>query len=354
MFRKIPFVEAERDVVGTRPGFMGRGEVPIYNTPVTPRENMHALFEEKHPYWMPDSRDLVGIMSAAYNSHLGRGFGANSVDCFDVHWIFEPTAGGSISEAGRPRFTDVNDWRKSITIPNVDEWDWAADAKGKPINAQMPADISLVNGFWFERLISFMDFMPAAMALIDEDQQDAIKDLFAATTELGCRVVDKLCEYWPRLDFIEVHDDWGAQKAPFFSLDIAYDLFVPYMKQLTDHIHSKGRHTMLHSCGHNVERVQCYIDGGFDMWQPQPMNDIEYLYDNYGDKIVLTVWPEEKDLATRSEAEQRAAARRYVDRFCQPGKPSIFGREAQLRTEGAEFFFDEVYRYSRQVYMNQE
>lgn len=352
MFRKIPFVEAERDVVGYRPAFMGRGQFPIYNTPVSPRENYHSLFEEKHPFWMPDSRDIIGVTLPAYTDNLGRGFISSSVDCFDVHWIFEPTAGGSISEAGRPRFTDVNDWRKSIKIPDIDSWDWKGSAADVKIDAQLPAYLSLINGFWFERLISFMDFMPAACALIDEDQQDAIKDLFSATTELACRVVDKICEYLPRLDFIEVHDDWGAQKAPFFSLDIAYELFVPYMKQLTDHIHSKGRHTMLHSCGHNVDRVQCYIDGGFDMWQPQPMNDIEYLYDTYGDKIVMTVWPKETDLKDRSEEEQRAAARRYVDRFCQPGKPAVFGREAQLRATDA--FIDELYRYSRQVYLEQD
>ena len=51
-------------------------------------------------------------------------------------------------------------------------------------------------------------------------------------------------------------------------MEVAYELFVPYMKQLTDHIHSKGRVATLHSCGHNEERVQCYIDGG-----------VEYFFD---------------------------------------------------------------------------
>ena len=128
--------------------------------------------------------------------------------------------------------------------------------------------------------------MPAAMALIDEEQVDALHELFGATTELACRLVDKLCEYYPELTEINVHDDWGAQKAPFFSMDVANELFVPYMKKLTDHIHAKGRIATLHSCGHNADRIQCYIDGGFDQWSPQPMNDIEKLYELYGDKIV--------------------------------------------------------------------
>ena len=153
--------------------------------------------------------------------------------------------------------------------------------KEKPIDTRFPATFSFINGFWFERLISFMDFMPAAMALIDDEQTDAIKDLFAEMTDLGCRVIDKLCQYMPALDLIEIHDDWGAQKAPFFSMDVAYELFVPFMKQITDHIHAKGRRALLHSCGHNADRIQCYIDGGFDLWQPQAMNDIGYLYDRW-------------------------------------------------------------------------
>jgi len=36
----------------------------------------------------------------------------------------------------------------------------------------------LINGFWFERLISFMGFEGAAEALIDEDQTDAVKAIF--------------------------------------------------------------------------------------------------------------------------------------------------------------------------------
>ncbi len=67
--------------------------------------------------------------------------------------------------------------------------------------------------------------------------------------------------------------------------------------------------------------------------------------------IIITVFPPEKDLHQRSEEEQRAAAHRFVDRFCQPGKPAIYGREGKLRATPA--FEEELYNYSRQVYMNQ-
>ena len=123
------------------------------------------------------------------------------------------------------------------------------------------------------------------------------------------------------------------------------------MKQITDHIHSKGRVASLHSCGHNDARVQVFIDAGFDEWQPQDMNDIKWLYENYGDKIVLAVWPDRTDLAQLSEEEQREEARKFVDFYTQPGKPVTMGFAAFSRITPA--FQDEVYRYSRKVYFEQ-
>ena len=349
MFHKIPYVDAERRIIGEHAGFLGRGMVPTYNTPVTPRANFAALFDEKHPYWMPDGKDNIAVHPMIYNMNLGRGHRADLVDVFGVKWKYEPTSGGSITVGGNPLLDDVNNWKQVIKIPDIDAWDWPAAAEETPVDAIFPCYISLVNGFWFERLISFMDFMPAAMALIDDDQTDAVKELFDATTDLACKLVDKICANWPQIDFIEVHDDWGAQKAPFFSRDVADELFVPYMKRFTDRVHAWGRHTMLHSCGHTEERVECYINAGFEFWTPQPMNDIGALYDQYGDRMIFGVWPEETDLAERTEEEQRAAARRFVDRFCQPGKPSVMSVEASRR--GTPAFMDEVYIYSRAKYL---
>jgi hypothetical protein len=78
------------------------------------------------------------------------------------------------------------------------------------------------------------------------------------------------------------------------------------MKQLTGHIHSKGRYATLHSCGHVDTRVQCFIDGGFDSWDPQVMNDIHMLYEKYGDKIVLGVYPDKFDPKRRRRRSSAA------------------------------------------------
>lgn len=351
MYRKIPFTPAEKQIIGEHPGMFGTPSLPLLNTPVTSRMNFDALFDEKHPYWLPTIQEARAMHPAIYNNALGRGGAQNITDAFGIRWRFVPTVGGSIVEPGSPLLDDVNNWKEIIKIPDVDSWDWAGAAKEAQIDPRFPCYFSFVNGFWFERLISFMDFMYAAMALIDDEQTDALKELFDALTDLGCKLVDKVCEAWPMLDLIEVHDDWGAQKAPFFSDEVARELFVPYMRRFTDRIHAWGRHTMLHSCGHTEDRVECYIDAGFDLWAPQTMNDIDALYENYGDRMVFCVFPKETDIPNRSEEEQRKAAREFAEKFCKPGKPAILGMGASARVTPA--FLDELYDCSRRIYLEQ-
>lgn len=272
----------------------------------------------------------------------------NNTDVFGVKWEFVPSAGGSMVRGGNALLDDANNWREKIHIPDISAWNWEKEAEKVTLDPRFSHEFTFLNGFRFERLLSFMDFIPAAMALIDDEQTDALKELFQATTDLGCRLVDKICELYPMVDFFNIHDDWGAKKGPFFSQKVAYELFVPYMKQLTDHIHAWGRKATLHSCGHNEDRVEAYIDGGFDLWTPQPMNDIHSLYEKYGDRIVFCVWPDPFDPEKTSEEEQRAFARKFVDDFSQPGKPAVLGVNGLWAMTPA--FSDELYRYSRKKF----
>lgn len=348
MKRKIPFVENELRTIASIPGFMGGPATPVRNTPVSSRENIAALYFDKHPYWTPIPVDSGMIISQLYNNHLGRGGREGTTDAFGIEWEYVEVAGGSTVRPGEPFLANANEWKDKIVFPNLDDWDWAAEAEEVKIDLKRGYQFSLVNGFWFERLVSFMEFAPAAMALIDDDQIGAVQSFFEASTDFAMKVVDKLIEYWPGIDGINVHDDWGSQKAPFFSQDVADTLFVPYMKALTDHIHAKGRYATLHSCGHLFSRVQCFIDGGFDAWDPQTMNDTHTLYDRFGDQILIAVIPDPFDPETTPESEQRRRAREHFDRFCKPGKPSYLGHYGSPALTPA--FSDELYTYSRKKY----
>jgi len=345
MQRRIPFEKNELNFVDAIPGRMGGPDTPVRNYPVSPRENTSAMFYEKHPYWMQIPSDSSMLAMPLYNMKLGRGGPDGITDAFGIEWEFVPSANGSMVRPGEPFMSDANELKDKIIFPNLDEWDWAAEAETAKVDLKRSMQVTLINGFWFERLVSFMDFGPAALALIDEEQKYAVKSFFEASTEFAIKVVDKFIEFWPGIDGFNVHDDWAAQKAPFFSNEVAYELFVPSMRALTDHIHSKGRYTTLHSCGHGADRVQCFIDGGFDAWDPQVMNDTHKLYEEFGDKIIIGVVPEPFNPETTSEEEQRRRAREHVDRFCAPGKISnisFYGAPALTPA-----FSEELYEYSR-------
>ncbi|MCR4722221.1 MAG: methyltransferase [Eubacteriales bacterium] len=349
MNRKIPYSEEELRVVDKGPEFFGRPGADILNTAVTPRENVSAMFWDKDPYWLSMPGEIAGFNIPFYNKLLGRGGPEGTVDAFGIQWEYVPSARGSIVHPGAPFLSNANEWPDKIHFPDLDEIDWENEVKtaAKP-DLRFSQQTTFTNGFWFERLISFMDFAPAATALVDEDQQDAVKSLFRASTDFACKLVDKVFHYFPFLDGINIHDDWGAQKNPFFSLDIAYDMFVPFMRDLTDHIHSYGRYVTLHSCGNNEKRTQCFIDGGFDEWDPQVMNDTQAMYEQYGEGIILGVVPDPFDPETTSLEEQRARARAHVDKFCRPGKVSTLGHYAGVMLTPA--FKEEVYVYSRKKF----
>ena len=57
------------------------------------------------------------------------------------------------------------------------------------------------------------------------------------------------------------------------------------MRRVTDYLHSRGKTCELHSCGQNYKQDPNMIKAGWDRWNPQPMNDTDGLYDQYGDKL---------------------------------------------------------------------
>ena len=142
-----------------------------------------------------------------------------------------------------------------------------------------------------------------------------------------------------------IHDDWGSQKETFFSPEVAEEMIVPYMRRVTGFLHSKDKICELHSCGQNMKQVKNIIAAGWDSWNAQAMNDTQKIYELYGDKLIVAVIPDKFDPATTTEEEQRAAAKAYAEKFCNPKKPSLFNfYGGQMLTPA---FREELYKQSR-------
>jgi len=355
----IPFKEEELQVVESKDNV--RGVFHLFNAPVTYLENYKLAYNTKNPVFEPIARGVnKDFTPMVIPDNIARAFVysgenfANRVngggpDMFDMVWELVPT-GGCMIRPGKPALSDANDWKKVIKVPNPDEWDWEGSVKANAeyLEGNDWKACILLSGAWFERLITFMDFEGAVTALVDEDQQDAVHEIFEMTTDVLCKVIDKIAQYFPQIHAITVHDDWGSQANPFFSQETAMEMIVPHMRKLTDHIREKGMVAVLHSCGHTEKRVEAYIAAGWQSWNPQDMNDTPKLYEEYGDKILLTVNADGLKEGM-SDAEQEEYAKQFCHQFCKPGKPSMCSYDPKFTA-----FEKALYKYSRLAYAGED
>jgi len=356
----IPFEEKELEVVSQTPATPFRAAIDIFNYPVTPAE-AYGLVYKKAPVWQMSGLDGRFFTTKAYPDNVARAFvfdgsGFNNAengggpDMFGIEWEYVPMVGGSIVKPGEPLLKDANEWKDKLTRPDMSKWDWegSAEASKEYLDTTSWVNVWFLNG-WFERLISFMDFENAAVAIIDEDQQDAVKEMMEWLTDIYIELADYHIKYFPQINGFYIHDDWGAQKETFFSPVTAREILVPSIKRFVSYLHGKGYPVELHSCGNNEKQIENFIEMGFDSWTPMSrINDTQMLYDKYGDKIILGVASDPLPEGA-SDDEACELARNYVARFCKPDAPSVLnGDSAGLLGNAA--FRKELYVQSRIAY----
>ena len=322
---RIPFDPKELEIVGYYPSFSKFAPpTPIYNTPITRRENMWLLYKGEQPLWMPHSFDCFLMMPDCVPDNWCRGmvttdqptgpdkFGGK--DMFGVEWEFVPQVGGSMVRPGKPFVPDLTRWEDYVKFPNIEEWDWeGCSAKAqKLLNDGRFVKVPMMTGL-FERLISFVDMANAMVALIDEDQQDAVHRLFDKLCDLYDALFAKFAKYFSA-DGIWFHDDWGSQRSPFFSPATVREMIAPYLKRVCDSAHKYGMILDLHSCGKIEQLVPVMIECGVDSWNGQPMNDKLAVAKEHKGKIVVDALATNtgKDL---TDEELRASLTKYVNDY---------------------------------------
>ncbi|MCL1803647.1 MAG: methyltransferase [Eubacteriaceae bacterium] len=325
-----PFSQTEVDTTETYPPrFAGMAPMKKFDTPISPKENYRLVYERKLPLWIPMGSDAAGMTPRIDPDNIARNFvfetnllapeeQTGGKDRHNIDWIYVPQAGGSMVQPGSPTLKNANDWEKVIYMPDVDSWAWELSAEANKDFAapERWRTVTILTGF-FERLISMMDFAEAAVALIDEDQQAAVQGLFQALVEMYKKMITNYVKYF-KVDAISFHDDWGSQTSPFFSLDTAMEMIVPYIKQVVDHCHELGIYYDQHSCGKNEKLVPAYIATGADSWSGQDMNDKDMLYSQYGGQIILgmnTGLPGFGSPIVPTPEEEVAAAKKFIEKF---------------------------------------
>ena len=362
---KIPFnPEKELSIIGYYESASG-GKTPYFDTPILPKDNMKMLFEGKTPLWIPTMQDLLSVSPLCIPDNPARGFAFDTrlltddekggLDMFGIEWEYVPVTGGSTVRPGQPLFEDANEWKEKLAgrIPDPYTWGWEENyerIKGLVDDRRMKRSV-ILSGF-FERLISFMNFSNALLALIDDEQKDAVHEIFDMLCGVYQKMIDKMIDAL-HVDMIEIHDDWGSQRAPLFSADTIREMILPYLKRTIDYAHKRGIYVSLHSCGKNETLVPCMIEAGVDMWCPQAINDFDYLVENYGKQIVIGVNPDVLP-AGLTDDEIKEVARKFVAKYAD--NPRIFLFKSPSRHNKPEYvtYFNEVYCESRRVLAEKE
>lgn len=298
-YEKIPFQESEM-LSGEEYRMGGPGAPGILKPayPISPRENFERT-RHGDPVWLPSDTEMMMFAPATIGENVARGMVIDTMrvspdqfggkDYFGVEWRFVPEQRGSMVVPGNPLMDDASEWKEKVVFPDISSWDWEECAKRNAplLNQGRMIKIPFYTGF-FERLVSFMDMEGALIALVDEDQQEDVKELFDALASFYIELISYMKKYF-NIDVIWFHDDWGSQRAPIFSYETARDMILPYLKKVVDGAHKEGVIFEFHSCGKLDPLVPLIVESGADMWDGQNMNDKETLSRTYAGKLMVEI-----------------------------------------------------------------
>nr|WP_320026228.1 uroporphyrinogen decarboxylase family protein [uncultured Acetobacterium sp.] len=259
-------------------------QVPKYQTPITPRENVLRMFAGEKPLWVPNINcdfNLVQPEIMPDASARNRG----GVDWFGIHWEYEELSQAAMVKPRTRRLTDVCNWEAELIWPDLAAIDWAVDFEknyAPYVSSDKATMFVIVNGC-FERLADLTNFEDTLCSLLEEPEE--VARLFDKFTDFHIELMAIAKEYY-HADIITYHDDMGTQRNSFMSERTFRELIVPHTKKLVAAAHKMGLYVNYHSCGHVENLLDAFIECEFDFWEGQDSaNNIAAVIDKYQDKI---------------------------------------------------------------------
>lgn len=258
------------------------------NTPITLRENWELFLARKPVCWAPGVtyNDMNFIMPDFIPDNVAQGPGGG-YDNLGVKWI--PDSNPALPAFIEPGFIRIKNIEEveDFPYPDVDSWPWEEGAK--PYAALNPErmNAAVMMAGMFERMICTFGFdNAAAYFLTDEDYLHKFLDKIL---DMNCRIIRNFHKHF-KTDMIYFHDDWGSQRAQFFSPAIVREFFFPRFKAMADLCHSLGMKFVHHSCGRVGSFVPLMVEFGADMWSLQVDTNEDLLpeiVEEYGDQLLF-------------------------------------------------------------------
>ncbi|MDR1179481.1 MAG: hypothetical protein LBK44_03155 [Spirochaetales bacterium] len=257
---------------------------------LSPRENYLRVLNHQEAEYVPFiNTDLAWCGYMKLNSDVGNE-DSNFVDGFGVPWVGSESTGGAMMPApGKFILKDVTQWKKTVAIPDLEQYDWKKMAEEEEAFFKIDREkqvVEFVNttGVW-NRLAALMGFEEALVAILEEPE--ACNELFTAITDYKVKLAEKAAKYF-KPDIFCAYDDIATELNLFMSPQTYRSLIQPHHKRYFSAIRNCGMIPLQHICGRAESCVEDYIDAGAAGWNSiQPTNDIAGLLDKYGDRFVF-------------------------------------------------------------------
>lgn len=302
------------------------------------RENILKFYRHECPDYIPDMRrDICAIPVAFTLFEAHPPIGESGKDGFGVYWQFEETSKAHMPmpdpETGTyvMELDDMENWRDFIKFPDPDSYDWEAhveqDMAGADCENKMVA-ASIGHGM-FERLHSLMGMEDGAMALVTYPEETL--EFFNELADYKCKIIRKIVQYYPKIDMIDMSDDWGHQNSAFFSVEVWNKLFRPGMAKIMDCCREENILFQLHSCGRWETLLPSAIDAGLEHWtSSQAVNDIEGILKKYGRKLTMIGGCDTKEIQLPGMTLERMKeiVSERIDKICAGGCVIPFGNSS--------------------------
>ena len=131
-------------------------------------------------------------------------------DAFGVEWV--RTAEGAITKPGRYLFEEIGQWKKHVTFPDLDSFNFYAMAETDMKNTDRADKVVNVNyavGL-YQRIVTFMGFERSLCSLIEDPEE--CDEFFGEMADFNIACIQRMIDaYHP--DVVTYFDDFAAAQS---------------------------------------------------------------------------------------------------------------------------------------------
>jgi hypothetical protein len=321
--------------------------------PISERENLMRALNHEKPLWMPNfpgSSQLAGRGGIGFEP----GFDLKDGDTITNAWgmiLQHSEAQGSPTPINHV-LSEVSKFREEIHFPDLDVL-YAVPSPPDFVRDENLSIMTHIESACFEELHMMEGFEQALIDLISEPEK--CREFFETLVDMEIEIFRRENEFF-HFDYVMYHDDWGTQRAPFFSLDLFKETILPPTIRLVQEIKKSGVKLFFHNCGKVDQFIPYLIEEiGADGLEIQTINDIKGILQKYGDRVTVEYQSPDPYLLFDPNVtldQVRGLARKIVDEYGAASNPGA-GCIVNLKAPTAEIyntFEEEMFSYSLKQY----